>query len=280
MCRFSHAGGKLVLESIPCPAAILFAAGLVVSCHTATHADAFQSSVEQYDIPESVIAWFSADGSTIDVVSGENGRIEGKVGYEAGLTGGAFRFWGRRGQIFCELDKPRLLESFSIEAWVKHTAKRDRVQTYVVADAGQSDSNASWAALRYAGLQPGLHFYLFRNLDEQYLDAKASRVLRRNLFHHVVGTYSPLGIRLYCDGLLVGYNEETNGPYTIEWISIGHDLDRSWLLIDDVRIHNRALYPSEITSIYRAKFPNREPFGEPARIPLPAPNSGFSGDDN
>jgi hypothetical protein len=151
----------------------------------------------------------------------------------------------------------RPTEELTIQAWVRHDTLGEEIQRYVTAVGSCPNVGETIAVLRYGGFDDGLHFFMVFN--NEFYHAKAPGVLLPGVFHHVAGTYDSDGIRLYCDGLLVDSVEVWKGLCCFEWVAISTVDEPMHSLIDDVKIHDRALDAQEIEAAFKNIFPDREP---------------------
>jgi hypothetical protein len=93
----------------------------------------------------------------------------------------------------------------------------------------------------------GLHFYM--KIDGGLRSVTASGVLTTTAWQHIAGTYDGNNLRLYVNGSQVGslpYTGTVNTGSGIELSSGGEPYDGR---LDDLRIYNRALTPSEIAAL-------------------------------
>ena len=212
------------------------------------------------DIPENVIAWWPGDGNSREIVNHEKGEWNGPSAYEPGVSGSAFSFDGTDAMISAGFDETGPMDEFTLEMWVRHVDFYNFALIYARAGGGCIDEMGRTTRI---GSGPGgsLEFLVARVSNDDFPVVLVYGVLDADVYHHVAGTYSREGLFLYRDGLLVGHIEEWDGPYCFTWMDIGGgSLDGQMNgLIDEVRLHNRALDASEIEAIFRAKFPDREP---------------------
>jgi hypothetical protein len=92
-----------------------------------------------------------------------------------------------------------------------------------------------------------LHFYM--KIDGGIHSLAASGVLTTTAWQHIAGTYDGSALRLYVNGSQVGllaYTGTVNAGSGIELSSGGESYDGR---MDDLRIYNRALAPSEIAAL-------------------------------
>jgi hypothetical protein len=234
-----------------------------------------------------MIAWWRAEGNTLDAVTTHHGALVGGVIYDAGRVGQAFRFdsldgyndprngciaipdVGNAYQVF-ELEPTNL----TVEAWVmiKNPGGGTIIAKPLTRSTSSSggvyfdqtlDSYAMWmgAGLLYAGVtdRSGNSRQVLYNLGP---DA--------TLWYHVAFTYDSISKleSLYVNGVRVATNSADNIGYCINCgnstvhdthdVLLGADVNNGNTnglfngRIDEAAIYNRALGSNEIAAIYGA----------------------------
>ena len=145
----------------------------------------------------------------------------------------------------------------SVEAWVKAGEMPVDYPRYVVAKGADGCHRAAYAI--YTSGNGGLSFYV--SVGDSYVESPvADAGLWDGAWHHVVGTYDRVAVRLYVDGVEVGEGVASKLPiaypaFTFKNLYIGdYDGDSAVCenlanfpgAIDDVRIWNRALTAAEV----------------------------------
>ncbi|HEY9171144.1 MAG TPA: LamG domain-containing protein [Verrucomicrobiae bacterium] len=100
---------------------------------------------------------------------------------------------------------------------------------------------------RQIGIDPDgkLHFYLFPGY-QAFLYAPTT--LTGTNWHSAAATLSPAGMKLYLDGICVATNASvTSGAVKVSDWGMAHGTGT----MDDVRIYNRALSPTEVQQLYQ-----------------------------
>jgi hypothetical protein len=208
--------------------------------------------------PDDLIAWWQGEGDALEVVSNTYGRTEGVVVFDEdeGIQGQGFIFYDAPGQIVTDLIDMEPTNELTIEAWVYHMYLGEEIQRYVTAVGNCAEFGETTAVLRYDG---GLHFYMI--FDGEFYHTEAPEILRPEMIHYVVGTYSAGEMRLYCDGIEVDRLSIYEGPCCFDWVGLSSSDEPIRLgLLDEVKIRMRALTPAEIGQAYRDICPDCEPF--------------------
>ncbi len=159
----------------------------------------------------------------------------------------------------------------SVETWVRSSNPDTQRLQYIVAKSGFSCASAAYA-LYTGNTGGGLTFYV----ADQITKAKAVESPDAGIaiwdgnWHHVVGTYDKLAVRLYVDGVeigtgtpasfAIGYKSHPSkdlyiGDYDAGKVCIESDPNIEGTYnnsnfagdIDEVRIWNRALTPAEVS---------------------------------
>ena len=214
--------------------------------------------------PAGLVSWWPADGNALDIVSGNNGTLEGGVTFTNGEVGQAFSFDGTG---YVEVgDKADLVmsNSFSFEGWIYPTGPGtdgqgggiiiNKENEYEIARF--PDGTIQWA---FANWSPGWEF----------IDSGAITLL--NEWSHVAVVYSNGMVNTYPNGILantylgsgsIGQFHEyghNDFDFRIGGCSAGNEFFQG--LIDEVPIYNRALTSNEVAAIYFAGAGGKCPSG-------------------
>ena len=183
--------------------------------------------------PPGLIAWWPGDGHARDMVENHHGESINGADYGPGLIGRAFRVSGTN-QYFSIPHTPSLSftngESFTLEAWVFRT--RTWLPFHVMGKRDPRD--ATGYQIGYDGSSPTVPLRKWTHLVDTWENGIERRYIN-GAFEH--GNVHKVKTGPNNANLTIGYS----GPY-------GGFAG----LIDDVRIYNRALAPSEIKAIYEA----------------------------
>ena len=203
-----------------------------------------------------VVAYWSfdkKDGTTPEVArdlsgNGNNGKIHGAASVP-GIVGEALQFNGKDNYVDCgnksSLDKK---DAITVEAWVKFTKAVKYPGRYVVGRKGIIELNIS--------RQGRARFGLALEGGRWTHPPVSNSNLNDGQWHHLVGTYDRKKLRFFVDGTEQGKGTPAttpimSSPATI--VEIGSYAKSSRFfegLIDEVRIHNAALSPIEISRLY------------------------------
>jgi hypothetical protein len=227
------------------------------------------------DPPTGLVAWWQAENSTVDVVSGNAGGIVGNAAYAPGKAGQAFSLDGSGDAILISDPTPFQLQSFSIETWVKRSS---------TAKASQFGGNGEIMSFGVGGYGLGI-----ADTGQVLLTAEDVDILYSSGFisdtnwHHLAVTKSDSSVVFYVDG--VSYPA---APYTTTYtfttpVAIGARGDNIGTgffgRIDELAFYNRALSGSEVQAIYSAglfgKCPTLFP---PVLVSQPADQTAVVGD--
>ena len=214
---------------------------LVIGCATITN-------------QELIFSW-PGEKSAEEIISGEIGRVRGDVGYGPGLRGNAFLFRGYNGEIVTDTPHMGQVGELTVEAWVMHDYLFEGVQRYVTAVGTCEDGSEIEAVLRFSHYQ--FEFYVAINGETYH--ATADGIPLPGVFHHVVGTYEPGIIRVFCDGEVVREAKVDDTEFCFDYVALSSRDEQMHGVIDEVKIYSRALEPEDVRTAYRAVFPDREP---------------------
>jgi hypothetical protein len=212
--------------------------------------------------PHNMIAWWSADGHTVDITGlGHNGTLVNGATYAPGKVGQAFSFNGTNSYV--QVPKSRAWDfdtkDFSIDLWVNFTTVKNSGSigeidnTFIADDQGPFDVN-KWVFTLSAGV---LTFHINGpNLGPQFL-AQTPFSPTPGTWYLVSVTKASGTYTMWIDGVPSTATSQTfttaipppNVPLTIgEAESLGF-VDG---FIDEVEIFSRALTASEMLGIFNA----------------------------
>jgi hypothetical protein len=198
-----------------------------------------------------------AKGSVAYDYSGHHndGTLEGLAAWAPGRFQGGLSFNGNTAAVHVS-DNPSLDPgSVSVSAWVNSAASPGSYR-YVLAKGANGCLAASYGL--YTGANGGLEFYVSTGQGTSYaVSPDAGQSVWDGRWHNVVGTYDGSYVRLYVDGHQVGSGTPDTAPIgyglpNSNDLTIGdypscpsQNLDFSGS-IDEVKLFNRALAPTEI----------------------------------
>ncbi len=159
------------------------------------------------------------------------------------------------------------LTAFSVSAWIKPAV--NGADMYI---AGKGKSNAEQWLLRRVASNNRIIFGVRDNTSGSLIQATSANNIANDLaWHHVVGIYDGVNLRLYIDGSNVNTTAPALGgtvKLNTNAVCIGAlatsasacSTTSDWNgSLDDVRIYNRALSASEIPSIMNIEAVGNEP---------------------
>jgi hypothetical protein len=148
--------------------------------------------------------------------------------------------------------------TITVSAWVKADRSPGHYK-YIVTKGGNRGDTGSYAL--YTGARGGLEFYVATSPTTYVASPDAGTTVWDGRWHSVVGTFDGSMVRLYVDGRQVGAGSRDTSAIQFHLAS-GNDLvigDYPWSSglafegdIDELKVFNRALSPSEIGLGYRA----------------------------
>jgi hypothetical protein len=223
--------------------------------------------------PYGITSWYPAEGDAHDIISGNNGGINGTVSFAAGKVGQAFQFHGNQndGVNLGNVSAFNFTasSSFSIEAWVNVAALSvaSGNDGLVIVSLNYSCTVATPAA-EVLAIQAGTWKALFmvRDANGHQGTLLSPNPVPAGTWIHLVGvrnaSCSPKRISLYMNGSLVAsapYNTAASlsnvGPIGPDYIGRRFSCNTNNPfngLIDEVAIYNRALTSCEIAALYNA----------------------------
>ncbi|HZH35402.1 MAG TPA: LamG-like jellyroll fold domain-containing protein, partial [Pyrinomonadaceae bacterium] len=218
--------------------------------------------------PSNQIAWFTADGETIDFMGlNPAGILRGDAGYRPGRVAQAFNFDGN-GDYITTADSPNWdfgTGNFAVEGWFKSPAPTG-TQRMISAGSMADGANNLWS-FGYGdnpdwGGGQRLNFAVFNGGG--YSDFSSNPVaFRPNTWHHIAVVRSGSSFNFYLDGALigtvpVGAGFAVNGGSTGAIIGARYNNNPSSVfefangMLDEVSLYSRGLSASEIAAVYNA----------------------------
>jgi len=205
-------------------------------------------------LDDGLVSRWTLDGHLSDVIADNDGTfLGGGVSYDAGWSGEAVSFDGSDDRVVAgSIGVPVGSAPRTISAWVKHdTTSGDH---YI----------AGWGPGGGAGQDPdGTSFYLNTYDDNLRLvgigrDLAPAAPVQPGRWYHMAASYDGAAARLYLNGIEVANGNMAYNTFSTD-VFIG---TRASLLapcffdglIDDVRIWDRALDPSEVQELYSTVF--------------------------
>jgi RHS repeat-associated protein len=214
-----------------------------------------------------IISWWPGDGNANDIVSTNNGVLEGGATANAvGVVGSAFSFDGTNGYVEI-LDAPSLdPTNLTIEAWVQFASLNSWVsgapegQQYIVFKQNSQTSyfeGYNLVKLRTTGGDV-LSFIVSSSAGQVAL-LQSTTLVTTGVWYHVAGVRGSNFTQLYVNGQL---ESQTNVSFPQDYgtlpLYFGTSGQPSYWdgklagMLDEVSLYNRALSSAEIQAIYNA----------------------------
>jgi len=186
--------------------------------------------------------------------SGRNGTLTSGATWTTGRIGGAVSFDGTNDYV----DLPSFDISgneLTIATWVNFNSFPNNIDQRFISKANGSQAASHYWMLGHTkqGSQQRLRTRIRAGGSTATLVA-SSGTLATNTWYHVATTYDGATIKLYLNGVLVGSTNKTGALNTSSavGVDIGRNPDSYGYLsgkLDDMRVYNRALTASEITTL-------------------------------
>jgi hypothetical protein len=218
-------------------------------------ADSHAQTTQCVQPPAGLVSWWPGDGNTTDIADGNNGSLQDTATFTSGTSGQAFNFDGAEGAVVIGNPANLMLQTFSIEAWIKRASSTQ-------ASAGPGGGCIYCYGINNFGFlfaDDGRLFLTRVSIDG---DFSSSVQVNDTAFHHVAVTKSGTTVKFYVDGV-----EEVAPPYVPVFefttnaaigargdISFPTGLQFNVFLgaIDELAIYNRVLTAAEVQAIFNA----------------------------
>jgi len=216
-------------------------------------------------LSDGLIAHYSFDKCNANDVSGNSKHgiihdkptcVKGKVPNATQLT--ALKFDGINDYI--ELPFPGYLIEGTVAGWVNFSSIPDPIPFYgftwftILQQKFEQGNGVMFGIHPYYSPNIAFGLYDFDGSGWNWADSGIQPV--KGQWYHMIGTFGPNGIKIYLNGELKGTNTYTGGiPLAVHsaYLAVDGYLGETFFLngsLDDVRIYNRALSPTEIKSLY------------------------------
>jgi hypothetical protein len=206
-------------------------------------------------VPTGLVSWWPAEGTAIDIISGNNGSLLNGAAFAPGKVGQAFSFNGINQQVQVP-DAPSLdpTNAITVETWVY---LRTLPPVNAVTVVGKDDGGAArQLQLGIGDLGSGFIFRSLLGVVGQVVVLNGTTVLQAGTWYHAAMTYDGSILRLYVNGVLDATMSLSGAIVpTSQPLQIGGLVGGPWFingLVDEVSLYDRALLVSEIQAIYSA----------------------------
>lgn len=181
---------------------------------------------------------------------GNNGTINGAA-WASGKYNPALSLDGSNDNVVVNDSDSLKPDKVTLEAWVKRSGTPGTYK-YI---AGKHFSGNNGSYNLYTGGSGGLRFYIGYSSTQWIPSPDAGAGIWDGNWHHIVGTYDGVKVRLYKDGVEVG-----SGTSATQ--SIDYNTDKFYIgsygngyyfsgLVDEVRVYSKALNGAEILQRYQ-----------------------------
>ncbi len=237
------------------PAAFTNAGSLTIGTGSTITFTGAGTSVVPASAASNLISHWSADGDATDSQGNNSGTLENGAGFAPGEIGQAFNF--QNGSYVNAGTSASLAPAtITVEYWI-YGRSVNSDYTQPISRWGHNTSSPDSWIFDYA---PNDDFYFsVVNTSGTQANAGTTAPLALNAWHFIAGTYNGTTVSLYVDGQLAGTAALTGAiQNNSSTTSIGTKFADGTThysfngLVDDVGIYNRALTPSELSSIYTA----------------------------
>ena len=198
--------------------------------------------------------WNFDDGTATDQTQFSNdGTIYGNAQRTQGISGQGLLFDGENDYVTIpDSNSIRISGDITISAWIKTSELR-----YLdpIISKGPGDHSFGYYLGTGTGYPPHQASFQLHPTGEQGFDLHSVETLSAGTWYHIVGTRSGTTAKIYIDGELSNTVTCFSGPIRTNTYPLDFGAHYSYSalfkgVIDEVRIYNRALSPSEIQYLH------------------------------
>lgn len=196
----------------------------------------------EVSLTEGLVAWYPLNGSAKDLVNMNDGTVYGATPAQ-GLNQLCYSFDGVDDYI--RTPKPIIESTLTVSAWVYFNTSA----------VGEISNGDQWDGGPYTGWRLTTRYFKIGDGSSDTHSVTTSTNVSIKEWHHIVGTYNGLTLKLYQDSSLIrskeSYVNYINGSgwhYMSKYAGNGYYIDG---LLQDVRIYNRALSDTEVELLYK-----------------------------
>ena len=216
--------------------------------------------------PAGLVSWWRGESNAVDAVDGNNGTLQGSVGFAAGEVGRAFRLTNASAYVRVPASASLNVgtgNGFTMELWINPTnvSVQHPMTEWGIDGQTQTLGPFLWISVSLGGGQGGPGNLLANIVDTgnaSHILYSTNGLIQTNMFQHVALTYDKTtgNAVLYCNGAVVAAaNLGIFTPKTTSDLLFGHRMATGETfpgILDDISLYNRALTQNEIQSIYNA----------------------------
>lgn len=201
-----------------------------------------------------LVAYYPFNGNAGDASgTGNNGTAYGGTSFVTGKVGQAISLDGVNGYVAVNDSSSLNLTNFTVAMWVNLNNLPASNQFFALAVKTVSDMNENYELLVGYPSSGSIHFPFKWTDGTRTVDSTGTQ-LTAGVWKHVVLTYDGTSAKVYIDGTLNTTKTYSKTPAVNSGqLIIGNEAGMSRYtngMIDEVRIYNRALSQSEVTSLY------------------------------
>lgn len=197
------------------------------------------------DLTRGLVAYFPFEQTSADAGPLQNEvTAHGSLDFQAGVRGQCLVLDGTT--YLTVADSPALhYDHFTYCAWVQPVKPNFSGRVF---EKGSNDS--SWLYVQNHHAQTG--FY-----DDGYRDVTGRTNVPNDQWTFIAGSYDGENLSIYVNGnlesvmMLPGKIRQSKEPLFIGWKGHGIPLDRFTGGLDEIRVYNRALTPTEVQLLYK-----------------------------
>ena len=213
--------------------------------------------------PDDVVAYWPFEGTVADRAVDATGRghdlrLDGVERVE-GAVGMALRFAGATSSVQAPLaDDLQSPAQVSVEAWIRPDKAPASAEGLGIVNAGNY-------LMRITRGNPSFHVF-----TTHWRPVLADGAVRAGSWYHLVGTYDGRQMRIYVNGKLSGTLPREGAISRCERpLILGRQASPFTGVIDEVRIHLRALSESEVAGLFTSRGERLSPGIVPGRLKQP-----------
>lgn len=193
-----------------------------------------------------------ASGNLVDSRDGNNGTAYGPPTYnQSGVVNSAVFFDGGSDYADCGSDPSvQITSNISIDAWVKPASNANGDFDYIASKLVHASNREGYALGLWSDNRVA---FIVGQSWSNWNMVLSSQALQKDQWYHVAGTYDGANIKIYINGVGDGTQPYNGGIWDSQTsFLIGKRSDGSPYdgTIDELRLWNRALSPTEVKTAY------------------------------